>query len=427
MTREKILLVSDSINGPTGFAVNGYNIAWGLAKEYDVHCLGLQTMSHQKFKTKVGDEEREVTIHPNLPRSNQEWDFGFKSLPVLLEKLKPEVLLTINDIQMIQHIPQTLYKTDIRLSAMDLPSRKLVNEDTLVMQLKAEMETIREKYPLDTKWILYGPQDGEPPMPHWKNVYALADQVVSFCKYGQGIYKRYYNMDVPYIYHGVDTDAFKPMEKTMFKDNKIFVIGNMNRNQPRKHPVKTIKAFAKFAHNKSDVALWMQMDWNDRFGWPLQYFTNLYGVGNKVVQPAPVGIPRDQIIKIYNEWDLNVNTTGGEGFGLTEIEGMACAKPNIATDYTTTKEFTIEGDPSPRGVAVPYSELYWEKMDVAAVQRSSIDVEKLTDTFEMYYQNRELVKQHGENARIWTEKNCAMKNIQNQWVSLVKDVLSRQE
>jgi glycosyltransferase involved in cell wall biosynthesis len=427
MSNEKILLVSDSINGPTGFAVNGYNIAWGLAKDYQVHCLGLQSMSEQKLKLKVGDEEREVTIHPNLPRSKEEWDFGFRSLPVLLDRLKPNVLLTINDIQMIQHIPGILYKTDIRLNAMDLPSRRLISEDALMMQLKAEIDTLREKYPLDTKWILYGPQDGEPPMPHWKNIYSLADQVVSFCKYGQNIYKQYYGMDTPYIYHGIDTEVFRPQDKTMLKDSKTFVIGNFNRNQPRKHPVKTIKAFAKFAHNKPDALLWMQCDWNDRFGWPIQYFANLYGVGNKMVQPAPVGISKEQVSKIYNEWDLNVNTTGGEGFGLTEIEGMACGKPNIATDYTTTREFTIDGDPSPRGVAVPYTELYWEKMDVAAVQRSSVDITKLMECFEMYYQNRELVTKHGENARIWTEKNCNMKTIQNQWISLVKEVLNKQE
>jgi glycosyltransferase involved in cell wall biosynthesis len=231
-------------------------------------------------------------------------------------------------------------------------------------------------------------------------------------------------MDVPYIYHGIDTDMFFPKEKSMTKD--MFVVGNMNRNQPRKHPVKTIKAFAKFAHNKNDVLLWMQMDWNDRFGWPLGYFVNLYGINNKIVQPAPVGGPKEQVVKIYNEWDLNVNTHGGEGFGLTEVEGMACGKPNVATDYTTTKEFTIDGEPSPRGVIVPYTELYWEKMDVAAVQRASIDVSKLTDAFEMYYQNRELIKAHGDNARIWAEENCSIKKIQNQWISLVREVLNKQ-
>lgn len=425
MSNEKVLLVSDSINGPTGFATNAYNIAWGLAKDYQVHCLGLQTMSEHKLTTEVGDEKREVTIHPNLPRSNEEWDFGFRSLPVLLNKLKPDVLLTVNDIQMIQHIPGILYNTDIKLPTMDFPSKKLINEETLVMRLQGELQKMKEKYPLDMKWILYGPQDGEPPMPHWKNIYTLADQVVSFCKYGQNIYKQYFNMDVPYIYHGIDTDLFSPADKSMFKNH--FVIGNMNRNQPRKHPVKTIKAFAKFAHGKNDVLLWMQMDWNDRFGWPIQYFANLYGVGNRMVQPAPVGIPKNQISKIYNEWDLNVNSTGGEGFGLTEIEGMSCAKPNISTAYTSTKEFVEDGEPSPRGVAVPYTELYWEKMDVAAVQRASIDINKLTDTFEMYYKNKDLIKQHGDNARKWTVDNCSMKNIQNQWISLVKEVLNRQE
>ena len=66
---EKVLMVGDSLDGPTGFAVNGMNIAWALSKDYDVHYLGLQTYQPRKVKIKLEGKEREVIEHPNLPRA----------------------------------------------------------------------------------------------------------------------------------------------------------------------------------------------------------------------------------------------------------------------------------------------------------------------------------------------------------------------
>jgi len=397
-------------------------VAWSLANEYDVHVLGLQSINLNRIRLNAEGEGREVTQHPNYPRGNQQWDFGVRSLPRLLNELEPAALITVNDIQMISHVPGTLYQTDVRMKLLDLPSKKMVSKDALMMELDANIQRFKEKYPLDVKWILYGPQDGEPPMPQWKQIYEVADQVVAFCKYGKTIYNTFYGINCPYIYHGIDTEVYKKQDRTDFKDR--FVIGNMNRNQPRKQPVRCIRAFAKFARDKDDVLLYMQMDWNDQFGWPIEYFSRLYGVINKMIPPKRVGMPKTEVAKIYNQWDLNVTPTGGEGFGLTEVEGMACGIPNVATDYTTSKELTIDGNPTPRGTLVPYKDLHWEKLDVAAVQRSLIDEDKLADAFNKYYYNRELVTKHGENGIEWVKKNCSLKVTQTRWLKLIKGVLN---
>jgi glycosyltransferase involved in cell wall biosynthesis len=426
MSGEKILAIGDSLNGPTGFANNLMGISWCLADEYDVHVLGLQSNSANKIKITIHGDTRDVIQHPNLPRGNGKWDFGARSLPHLLDQLRPDVLLTVNDIQMISHIPNILYQNEAKIKMMDLPSKKMVSEDALLMDLKRNIQMFKEKYPLNMKWICYAPHDGEPPMPQWNQIYSLADQKVAFCKYGQYIFKHYYGDNVPYIYHGVDTDLFKPLDKPEQLQDK-FVIGNFNRNQPRKQPVRCLEAFAKFAKNKDDVLLHMQMDWNDQFGWPIEYFSNILGIKGKMIQPRQVGMPREEVVKTYNMWDLNVTPTGGEGFGMTETEGMACEVPNIATDYTSTRELTIEGKPSPRGTPVPYKELYWEKLDVAAVRRSSIDVDALADVFNEYYYNRELVEKHGKNGREWVKKNASYEVTEKKWKKLVKDVLNDKE
>ena len=422
MTGEKVLLVGDSLDSPTGFAINGANISWSLANDFDVHYLGLQSQKSTELELDIEGEKRTITHHANLPRSKEKWDFGTRSLPLLLDKLEPDVLFTINDIQMINHVPDIMCPNSVNLPVIDLPSKKYIGKEALKRKMEGELTRFKEKYPRDCKWIAYCPQDGDPPMNRWSYIYNMADQVVAMSKYGQDVFKKYYNMEVPYIWHGVDSSIFYPDEKPDNIKNK-FVVGNINRNQPRKQPVRTIQSFAKFAKDKDDVLLHMQMDWNDYFGWPIKYFVDLYGVTNKCIKPGSVGMSRSDVAKCYNAWDLNVMATGGEGFGLAFAESMMCGVPNIACDYTTSKELVDDGWPRPRGKLVNY-DLHWQKMDVAAVRRSLVDVDDMAKSFQEYYDNRDMLQKHSENAAKFAKKRLSIKKQQNQWVDLVKNTLN---
>lgn len=420
---EKILIVGDSLQGPTGFGVNGMNISWSLAKDYDVHYLGLQSYQDQKVKLNMEEDERELIQHANLPRAEGvQWDFGQRSLPTLLDNLNPDILITINDIQMISHVPKVMCPDSISLRLIDLPSKEFKDDYTLRTNLEGEIQKFKERYPRETKWIAYCPQDGDPPMQNWKTIYRMADKVVAMSKYGQGIFKNYYNMDVPFIWHGVDSATFYPAEKPdRFKDK--FIVGDINRNQPRKQPIRVIEAFSKFAKDKDDVILHMQKDWNDVFGWPLAYFTNLYGINDKCMKPMKVGMSRKEVASVYNAWDVNLMTTGGEGFGLAFAESMMCGVPNIANDYTTSRELIDEGWPRPRGLLTKY-DLLWEKLDVAAVRRSYVNIDDLVNKLNIYYHDREKLMKHSENATKWAQKNLNMNKIGKQWCDLVKETLN---
>jgi len=423
MSKEKILLVGDSLQGPTGFANDLAGVSWSLADKYDVHVLGLQSMQDQKVKLNIEGKPRDVIQHANLPRSQERWDFGRRSLPKLLDDLEPEILLTVNDIQMVQHVPEVMCGNSVSLQVIDLPSKKFLSEEALRLQMEGQLQKFKERFPRTTKWIQYAPQDGDPPMGQWGHIYKMADQVVAMSDYGKKIFKKYFDMDTPRIWHGVDTITFKNEEKPKQFQNH-FVVGNLNRNQPRKQPVRTMEAFAKFAKDKDDVLLAMQMDFRDEFGWPIDYFAQMYGIQNKMIPPQRVGMPREAVAKTYNCWDLNLNCTGGEGFGLTHIEGFACGVPSLACDYTTSKELIIDGKPGPRGSLVKVKDLLWQKMDVAAVRRSLVDVDDMAKVMNKYYYNRDLVKEHGENARKWVVDNCSWTVIADQWKDLVDNVLS---
>lgn len=408
---------------PTGFSTSGGGIAWCLADKYEVHTLGLQAINDRKIKYTLEGKTREIIQHANLPRGKERWDFGQKSLPQLLDRLEPDLLITVNDIQMIQHVPNTLCPNSIQLQVMDLPSKTYIGDEAMKNQMKGQIQRFMEKFPRETKWIQYGPQDGDPPMPNWEQVYKMANQTIAFSEYGQWVYKKWFDMDVPIIYHGVDCKVFKNENKPDNLKDK-FIVGNLNRNQPRKQPVRTMIAFARFAKDKPDVILHMQCDWGDEFGWPIQYFAQQYGIMNKMIQPMPVGMPREKVAKTYNMWDLNTNLSAGEGFGLAVIEGFACGLPCLYTNYTTANELIIKGNPTPRGELIKVLDLHWQKMDVAAVRRALVNIDDAARAMNKYYYNRDKLIQDGKNAREWVEKKCSWLKIEPQWKNMVDLILS---
>jgi glycosyltransferase involved in cell wall biosynthesis len=423
MTNEKILIVGDTLTGPTGFAINGLNLSWALSKEFDIHYLGLQSVQQDKISITMEGEKRDIIQYPNLPKDeNAKWDFGFKSIPYLLNTLKPDIIFSINDIQMIRHIPNIICPSHIKLKAIDLPAKHFLSDDAMKMQLEGEVQRFKEKYPLDVKFVSYAPQDGDPPMQDWGYIYRMADKVIAMSKYGQDIFKKFYNLDVPYMWHGVDSAIFKPGDRPENIKDK-FIIGDINRNQPRKYPIRIIEAFSKFAKDKPDVLLHMQKDWNDSFGWPLKYFTDLYGITSKCIKPGQVGMPREEIATVYNAWDINLCCTGGEGFGLSIAEGMMCGVPTLANDYTTSKELIIDGKPGPRGM-LTNCELHWELLTTSATRRALVSIDDLVTKLNKYYYNRDLLKKHGDDSYTWAKKHLSIANQQDQWISIMKDVLN---
>ena len=431
MTEKKtILIVGDNPDSFSGFARNGRGIAWSLADEYNVVYLGLQNYVERKLDITINNETRSILMIPNLPRDENapmqifgnRPDFGRLSLPNALLRYAPAVLLTINDIQMIEHVPNTLCPTTISLQIATLPSKKAFSEYALQKQLEGQIEKWKERYPSKTRWVALTPHDGEEPLEQWGTIYKSADKILAMSKFGRHLFKKHYDMDVDYIYHGVDTSFFFDVGKAE-ELNDYFVIGCNERNQPRKQPLKIMEAFAKFAKDKSDVRLAMQMDWHDRFGWPIDIYAYKFGIQDKIFQPFPFPA-NDEMLRVFKSMcDVHVNATAGEGFGLNTIEAFSTSRPMILTDYTTSEELILDGAPTPRGKLVPYIDKIYMHPMIAAVPRAIIDVNKLAEAFEYYYENMEKAKEHGKNAREWVEKNASWEIIQYKWKKHIEELI----
>jgi D-inositol-3-phosphate glycosyltransferase len=149
------------------------------------------------------------------------------------------------------------------------------------------------------------------------------------------------------IPHGVDTKSFYPISKK--GSRKIlglpldgFYVGNVNRNQSRKRIDLTIKGFAKFAQTHPDARLLLHCVMSDMQGWDLEQLAKYYKVEERVIFSHSLfknmTATMEQLNQLYNALDVQVNTGGGEGWGLTTFEGAAAKVPQVVPDWSATKE-----------------------------------------------------------------------------------------
>lgn len=171
------------------------------------------------------------------------------------------------------------------------------------------------------------------------------------------------------IPHGADREIYKPLDKQecrsrlQISDGKNgaarslgpddFVVGNVNRNQPRKRLDLSIQYFAEWIHRVAgdprqridNAYLYLHCAQRDVAGWDLPELAHYYGVDQRLIIPdaetiTPAnGLPENEMANVYGCFDVQVTTTAGEGWGLCQLEGMACGIPQIIPDFGALAEW----------------------------------------------------------------------------------------
>jgi D-inositol-3-phosphate glycosyltransferase len=313
MTTKKKLLWCGDIVAMTGFARVTENVLARLKDDYEVVVLG-----HNWW----GDPtplQQHYRIYPSSNRFQQA-PFGEERIREVVEKEKPDIVFTINDMWIINE-----------------QYRKIAD-------LHQEGKF---------KFVGYAPMDSYA----WTGCLADTandwDAIVSYTEFGAhefiagGI-----NKPVAVIPHGVTSGQFYPMDKSEarkrlnLKDD-IFIVFNGNRNQFRKRIDITIEAFAKFAKDKPDTQLYLHMGLKDQ-GWDLMpvFARAMQREGldpnGRIILTAqtegPPNVEVDFLNAIYNAVDIGVNTCKGEGWGLVNFEHAACRVAQVVPDHTSCKE-----------------------------------------------------------------------------------------
>ena len=157
------------------------------------------------------------------------------------------------------------------------------------------------------------------------------------------------------IPHGVDTEIYRPLDKREARrrmqlsrslPEDCFIFGNVNRNSPRKRLDLSLFYFAEWVRNydiPENVFLYLHCALKDG-GWDLPQLGHYFGISSRLllagdrVTPAQ-GLDEAEMPWLYNSFDVQISTTEGEGFGLTNAEGMACGIPQLAPDWSALPEW----------------------------------------------------------------------------------------
>lgn len=216
----------------------------------------------------------------------------------------------------------------------------------------------------------YVPVEGVDLPPTWR---ALWDVIVpvAMSEFGADQVARVMGTRPPVIYHGVDTDQFRPVSpqkplrigdkvlrskadcKRMFGgDPRQRWLLRTDRHMPRKRYASLLRGVAPVMASRPDVFMVIHCRSFDQGGnlpdtiakYPKAIRDRMLITG---FHDQAGGASRDILTALYNAADVYVSTSA-EGFGLTVAEAIACGTPAVGLDYSAVPEVI-----GPAGVLVP--------------------------------------------------------------------------
>jgi len=158
-----------------------------------------------------------------------------------------------------------------------------------------------------------------------------------------------------YIPHGVDTKIFHPVSKEKARQiiglpKDIFIIGQVAANsdkESRKSYQEIFQAMRIFLDNNPDIKeehikYFLYSNPKDPKGIQLELLARRFKLEKLVIFQNPLifdtGLKDEEMALMYNSFDILINPSRREGFGLPIIEAQACGRPVIGTEFSSMVE-----------------------------------------------------------------------------------------
>jgi len=213
---------------------------------------------------------------------------------------------------------------------------------------KALTKRIRETH-------CYTPIDHEDYDEEYQDVLKSFRSVSCPSKHGVAELKKY-GIKATYIPHGVDINVYKPLDKISCRKMigvppKAFVIGMVaanNDKEPRKGWDKMFQAIQMFTNNNpkavknNNFKVFVHSRANDPRGYNLVKLAKRLKISKYIIFQDPymtiIGLPASMMCRIYNSFDVLMNCSRREGYGIPMTEAQACGVPVIATKLSAMIE-----------------------------------------------------------------------------------------
>tara|TARA_Y100000310_G_C20646016_1_gene796605 strand:- start:1145 stop:2059 length:915 start_codon:yes stop_codon:yes gene_type:complete len=262
------------------------------------------------------------------------------------------------------------------------------------------------------------------------------DKTVVFTDWARGVLKKTSRIatnkepnNIEVIPHGVNTQAFHPcdnrdtLRKEFFnidENNDVFLIGCVQRNQPRKRMdaiFKTLRILIDKYEKKRKFMVHFHCAIDDNSGWDLPWLAQYYGVVDRCIfddklRPG-IGVSVGVLNQIMNAYDIHFTLTNSEGWGLPILETMAAGIPNVISDYSAHGDWA-----SGFALKVKLAETYH---DIKTNHIKGVaDTKHAAKQISLLYNSKEMMKDYRKKS-LKRASQLEWSNVCKDWVKLITD------
>ena len=215
-----------------------------------------------------------------------------------------------------------------------------------------------------------------------------------------------------HLQHGFSTDMHYPVPKLLarkFYGLKMedFIVLNLNRNQPRKRWDICLQAFAEIVSKRPDTPIKLLIATAVQGAWNLlevyerelmkRGLTLQDGMKHLILLDNPQQLSDEDVNFLYNVADIGLNTCDGEGYGLCNFQQAAIGIPQVVPHIGGFREFFDENT----SLLVEPTMTYYvdNSRDMVCGEAELCRYQDYADAILKYYDDKELMRKHGENAR----------------------------
>ena len=451
MAKKRILFVGEASFLATGFSTYWHEVIKRIHETGEFEIAELGSYAHDddprcqqvlwKFYPVAPSRNDQKSIQQYMSRpTNQfgEWRFNHVCLD-----FKPDIVLMIRDWWM----------------------------DEFVLR-----SPLRDKF----KVIWMPTIDGEPQRELWLDSYKQCDKILTYSEYGMNLLRKTARPGTKLITvasPGADLEMFKPPENKrdhkarMGIDPNSNIVGTVMRNQKRKLYYDLIEAFSNWVNHSNSrghtelakrTFLYLHTSYPD-VGYDIGKAIIDFKVGNKVIMTylctncqtaypsfftgelavcrkcgklsahppnANHSCPRNVLADIMKSFDLYVQYSICEGWGMPLTEAQACGVPTMAVNYSAMEDHLQ----CPTAIPVEVERFFWEAIIETEQKRALPDnrdfIQKLNKFLKQNESRRneknlqtrqyveELVETYGQTAKMrrrsW-ERTAAI------WIQVIKE------
>tara|TARA_Y100000361_G_scaffold43849_1_gene37869 strand:- start:6575 stop:8212 length:1638 start_codon:yes stop_codon:yes gene_type:complete len=301
-------------------------------------------------------------------------------------------------------------------------------------------------------WVVMPTVDASPQNEQWLSTFSNADAVFAYSDWGAEVLKKESNGAINCLGSAPPSadEAYKPVEdKKVHKSEMGFdpdsqIIGTVMRNQRRKLFPDLFDSFSKFLQSsgKKNVYLYCHTSYPD-LGWDIPKLLNKYKIANKVLftyscgecghsfpnffcdartkcpkcgklsasfSNVQKGVSYEYLSKVMNIFDLYIQYSNSEGFGLPQVEAAACGIPVMSVDYSAMSSVIRKLGGTPLKPKALYNELE------TGCDRAVPDNENTARQIEEFFNMQETERQTlSKNTRLNFEKYYQWDRTAKKW------------